>query len=152
MSQYFNVYKASKLLNMLYPSSLTNRSAGLHLELLDSLESHIQSAAEVATFTCHFYPVPSCTSGASEHVGSSACIDKLHLPLALSGLCRRIRAVCIPCQTGSSLREQFQGEDRDPASGMRLCQGRIPMHLERVLGEGGVVHSVGSGEGHFKKN
>lgn len=48
MSKYLNVvYKASKFLNMFYPSSLTNRSPGLDLELLDSLESHIRSVAEV---------------------------------------------------------------------------------------------------------
>lgn len=70
MSKYLNVvYKASKLLNMFYPSSLTNRSTGLDLELLDSLESHIQSVAEVGhiyiPFLSQFRPAP---SGASEYM------------------------------------------------------------------------------------
>lgn len=86
MSKYLNVvYKASKLLNMFYPSFLTNGSAGLDLELLDSLESCIQSVAKVGHLHSISTPVPSCISrGLWPHVDSSAHVAKLHLSLTIS--------------------------------------------------------------------
>lgn len=140
---------------MFCPSSLTNRSIGLNLEFLNSLELDIQNIAKVDCST-------SLSSSGfilhvkEPHVQMQTSQPPSTISTSLSAsLCpsRHILAIYIPCPTRNSLREQRREQTQtDSARRWETVLGREFLHSQSMFWErGGIIylfgHEVGCGKG-----